>query len=227
MLVPIQWLRDYVDIPADIHTFADQMTVSGTKVEAVESRDAGIKNVITAQVTAIERHPDSDHMWVCTMNDGTKQSTVVTGAQNVSLGDIVPHALNGSVVAEGKKIKTAKLRGVQSEGMLCSASELGIDASIAPKFAQDGIYILPDDTPLGADINEILSLNDTIIDFELTNNRQDCNSILGIAYEASATLGKEFQYPFYEYSSDGEEISQYLTVEVKNYDCANVIRHVW
>ncbi len=218
MLVPTMWLKDHVDININLKEFADKMTLSGTKVESVDRRSEGLKNIVTGKVIAITQHPDSDHMWICEMDLGDEVVTIVTGAQNVQLGDIVPVAKDGSVIDGGVEIKTSLLRGVQSEGMLCSAPELGISSNIAPKRSQDGIYILPADTQIGEDICDVLGLNDHVIDFELTNNRQDCNSILGIAYEAAATLGKRFEYPEYEYDSSGEEINEYLDIEVENYD---------
>lgn len=218
MLVPIKWLKDYINIDIDIKDFADKMTLTGTKVEAVEYRGEGLKNIVAGKVLEIEKHPDSDHMWICKIDQGDKIATIVTGAQNVAAGDIIPVAKDNSVIAGAVKIKTSKLRGVVSEGMLCSAAELGISSSIAPKYASEGIYILPIDTKIGEDITEILGLNDYVIDFELTNNRQDCNSILGIAYEANATLGREFVFPAYEYTSQNNDIDKYLKVEVENYD---------
>ncbi len=218
MLVPIKWLKDYVNIDIDVKQFADKMTLTGTKVESVDYRGEDLSNIAAGKVTGIVRHPDSDHMWICEIDLGGNTVTIVTGAQNVSVGDIVPVAKDHSVIAGGKKITTSKLRGVVSEGMLCSPQELGIHSSIAPKHSADGIYLLPADTTIGADIKEVLGLDDYVIDFELTNNRQDCNSILGIAYEASATLGKEFVFPDYEYDSSKNDIDQYLTIEVENYN---------
>lgn len=218
MLTPILWLKDYTNIPEDIKRFTEMMTLTGTNVEDYEYRGGCINNIVTAKVTEIYPHPDSDHMLVCKVDDGSAVYNIVTGAQNVKEGAIVPLARNNAVVAGNKKIKTSKLRGVKSEGMLCSAIELGISSSIAPKHAENGIYILPEDTKIGEDIKNVLGLDDYVVDFELTNNRQDCNSILGIAYEAAATLGSKFTFPEYEYSTDGEEINKYLTVEVKNYE---------
>lgn len=217
MFVPISWLKDYIKLDMDAKEFADKMTMSGTKTESVSYRGADLVNIVTGRVESIQPHPDSDHMLICKINDGEKIRTIVTGAQNVSVNDIVPVAKDGSVIAGGKKINTSKLRGIISEGMLCSAGELGIDSKIAPKFAQDGIYILPNNTAIGRDIKEILGLDDYIIEFELTNNRQDCNSILGIAYEADATLGHRFEFPDYEYSVSGDAINKYLSIDVQNY----------
>ncbi len=216
MITPILWLKDYTKVPEDIKYFTSAMTLCGTNVDGYEYRGGCLKNIVTARIDRIEPHPDSDHMFVCSVNDGENVYTIVTGAQNVKQGDIVPLARDNSVVAGNKKIKASKLRGIESFGMLCSAGELGISSSIAPKHTEDGIYILPKDARIGEDIKDILGLNDYVVDFELTNNRQDCNSILGIAYEASAAMGSKFVYPKYEYSSDGNEINKYLKVEIKN-----------
>ncbi len=216
MFASINWLKDYVKIDTDVRTYTDAMTLTGTKVEGYEYRAKDISNIVTAKVNDIYPHPDSDHMFVCSVDDGEKVSQVVTGAQNVTKGDIVPFARDNSVVCGGKEIKTSKLRGVLSEGMLCSAEEIGIDPSCTPKHAQNGIYILPQDTPLGIDIKDYFELDDYVVEFELTNNRQDCNSILGIACETSATFGAEFIYPDYYLSTQGEEIKKYLSVEVKD-----------
>lgn len=218
MFVPTIWLKDYVDIPNDIHKFERMMTLSGTMVEGYEYRAEHLNNIVAAKVTQIQRHPDSDHMWICTLDDNENTYTIVTGAQNVKNGDIVPLARNNSVIAGGKKIKTSVLRGVESQGMLCSAQELGINSSLVPKHSENGIYILPEDTKVGEDIKTVLGLDDYIVEFELTNNRQDCNSVLGIAYEASATQHKKFDFPKYEFTSQTNDIDNYLTVEVKNYD---------
>lgn len=221
MFASYKWLNDYAKVPdsVDINKFSQAMTRSGTIVEGYEKRDHGIENVVTGKVLEIVRHPDSDHMWVTKIDDGSgKTLTIVTGAQNVSLGDIVPVARDHSVIAGDKKIVTSTLRGVTSEGMLCSAAELGISSSIAPKNSSEGIYILPEDTPLGSDIKEVLGLDDIIVEFELTNNRQDCNSILGAAAEVAATFGTKFVYPDYYLPTEGEEIHKYVTIEVKNFE---------
>ncbi len=218
MITPVSWLKDYVDIPDNIKAFADNMTLSGTKVESVEYRAANITGIITAKVTAKTKHADYEKLWIIKVNDTKQESTVVTAAQNVNVGDIVPFATIGAVIASGQKINTVNFGGITSEGMLCSAAELGINSSVVPKFSQEGIFILPQDTPVGVDIIKALALDDYIIDFELTNNRQDCNSILGIAYEASATYGKKFDFPMYEFDNESQDINKYLSVEVKNFE---------
>ncbi len=218
MLAPISWLKDYTDnIPEDINIFCDKMTLTGTKVEGYEYRGEDLENIVTARIEEIERHPDSDHMWVCRVFDGKETYTIVTGAQNVKKGDIVPLARDNSVVAGGKKIKESSLRGIKSSGMLCSGGELGMSSSVIPKSQEDGIYILDSMmTEPGVDIKEILALNDYTVDFELTNNRQDCNSILGIAAEASASFGKRFAYPQYEFTDKDSDIDKYLRISVND-----------
>ncbi len=216
MFIPGLWLKDYVNISDDIKTFTRRMTVTGTMVEGYEYRGGLIENIVTAKVVSIKKHPDADRMWVCTVNDGNMDYTVVTGAQNIKVGDIVPFAQNNSFIANGKNIKTSELRGVMSEGMLCSAGELGINSSIAPKHTEDGIYILPEDTKIGEDIKNVLGLDDYIIEFELTNNRQDCNSVLGIAYEAAASSHQKFNMPKYEFDCASQDIENFLSVKVKN-----------
>ena len=216
MFVPGLWLKDYVNINDDIKTFTRRMTVTGTMVEGYEYRGGLIENVVAAKVVSVERHPDSDHMWICVVTDGTEDYTVVTGAQNVKAGDIVPFAKDNSFIADGKNIKASNLRGIMSEGMLCSAGELGINSSIAPKHTEDGIYILPENTKIGEDIKKVLGLDDYIIEFELTNNRQDCNSVLGIAYEAAASSHQKFNMPEYEFNCTNQDIENYISVEVKN-----------
>ena len=218
MITSTLFLKDYVDIPQDMKQFADRMTMTGTICENYEYRGGKISNIVAARVDSIERHPDSDHMWVCKVFDGQKVHNVVTGAQNVKQGDIVPLARDNSYLAAGKHITTGELRGVLSEGMLCSASELGITSGIAPKYAEDGIYILAKDVPLGEDILKVLGLDENIVEFELTNNRQDCNSVLGMACEISASYGKRFAFPDYEYDSPKNDIEKYLGIEVERFD---------
>jgi phenylalanyl-tRNA synthetase beta chain len=220
MLVPINWLRDYVKVEGiSMSELARKMALSGSNVEEVISRDLGFSGVVSACIEEIRPHPDSDHMWVTTVNDGSSERTqVVCGAQNLTKGDIVPFAKVGAILPGDKKISEAKLRGIESYGMLCSGQELGMNSSIIPKDSLEGILLLPKETPLGVDIKEILGLDDTLIDFELTNNRQDCNSILGMAAETAATLGSRFEYPPYEFERLGSDINDYLSVEVKDFE---------
>lgn len=193
MKAPINWLNEYTPVNGiAVKTIADSMTLSGSKVEGVETTGQEITRVVTGKILDITKHPDADKLVVCTIDIGDKELQIVTGAKNVSIGDIVPVALDGSTLANNLKIKTGKLRGVVSEGMLCSIEELGYTSADFPDAAEDGIYILPPDTPIQQDILSVLGLGDSIIDFEITSNRPDCLSIEGLARETAITLDLPF-----------------------------------
>ncbi|KPU42119.1 phenylalanine--tRNA ligase beta subunit [Oxobacter pfennigii] len=215
MLVPLKWLNSYVKIN-DINpeVFADEMTMSGSKVEEVIETGKEITNVVTAKVLKVDRHPDADKLVVCQLNAGGESIQIVTGADNMKEGDIVPVALHGSTLPGGVKIKKGKLRGVESNGMMCSATELGLEI----KDAVHGIHILPENTPLGVDIKEILGLNSVIIDFEITSNRPDCLSIIGMAREASATFNRELKIPEIKVTENSGDINKYIEIEVADKD---------
>jgi len=216
MLVPVKWLKDYVDINIDVQSFADAMTMSGSKVEAVEIMGKEIENVVVGKIIKVDRHPDADKLVVTQIDIGTETIQIVTGATNIKEGDYIPVALNGSSLPGGVKIKKGKLRGVESNGMLCSASELGIPLENLPPELLDGIYILDKEYPLGKDIKEVLGLNDAVIEFEITNNRPDCLSMIGIAREAAATIGAELKYPEVTVAENAENLSSYVHIEVRN-----------
>jgi len=193
--VSLKWLRDYVDINKDVKTFADMMTMSGTKSEAIEFLGEEIENVVTGKIVSIEEHPDAEKLIVTQIDIGKEELLqIVTGAKNVSVGDYVPVALHGSKLPGGIKIKNGKLRGVASNGMLCSNEELNIDSKYIDEKSKDGILLL-NEVETGKDIREVLLLNDAIVEFELTANRPDCQSMMGIAYEAAATLGVKANIP--------------------------------
>jgi phenylalanyl-tRNA synthetase beta chain len=187
MLVPIKWLKDYVDIKADPKSYSDAMTMSGSKVERIEDLGKEIENVVVGKILKIESHPAADKLVVGQVDVGREVIQIVTGASNIREGDYIPVALSGSTLPGGVKIKKGKLRGVESNGMMCSAQELALDLDTVPENMLDGIYILDKEYPLGADIKEVLGLNDAVIEFEITNNRPDCLSVLGIARETAAT----------------------------------------
>lgn len=217
MKVSLKWLRDYVEINKEIVEFADMMTMSGTKSEAIEYLGTEIENVVTGKILSIEKHPDAEKLVVTKIDVGQEEPIqIVTGAKNVSEGDYVPVALHGAKLPGGIKIKNGKLRGVESNGMLCSNEELGIDAKYIEERSKDGILLL-DEVELGKDIREILLLNDAVVEFELTSNRPDCQSMMGIAYEAAATLGvkAEIKEPTVKAEIDSQ-VS--LNVEVENKD---------
>lgn len=191
MLVPIKWLKDYVDMDIDIKEFVDAMTMSGSKVESVEEMGQNINKIVVGKILEIVTHPNADSLLVTKVDVGEEVLQIITGATNIRVNDFVPVALHGSTLPNGTKIKRGKLRGLESNGMLCSPDELGLDAESLPEGVDmvDGIYILPHEYPLGQDIKEVLGFDDKIVEFEITNNRPDCLSILGIAREAAATFG--------------------------------------
>ncbi|OGO76593.1 MAG: phenylalanine--tRNA ligase subunit beta [Clostridiales bacterium GWB2_37_7] len=216
MLVPIKWLKDYVNINIDVKSFADAMTMSGSKVEAVEEMGKEIEKVVVGKIVKVERHPDADKLVVTQIDLGNEMIQIVTGATNIKEGDYIPVAQNGSSLPGGVKIKKGKLRGIESNGMLCSAQELGMPLENLPEELLDGIYILDKEYPLGKDIKEVLGLNDAVIEFEITNNRPDCLSMIGIAREAAATLGEKLTYPEITVAENNESLSSYVNIEVRN-----------
>lgn len=216
MLVPIKWLKDYVDINVDANTFADAMTMSGSKVEAVEEMGKEIQNVLVGKILKVEKHPDADKLVITQIDIGSEVIQIVTGANNIKEGDYIPVAISGSSLPGGIKIKKGKLRGIESNGMLCSAQELGIPLEGLSEELLHGIYILDREYPLGKDIKEVLGLNDAVIEFEITNNRPDCLSIIGIAREAAATLKEKLNYPEIDVKENDESISSYVAIDVDN-----------
>jgi len=196
-----KWLNDYVQCNVSDKEFADAMTMSGSKVEGFSSEGEELQNVLVGLVTQIERHPDSDHLWVCQLDVGNEIVQIVTGAQNVAAGCYVPVAMDNSVIAGGQKIKKTKFRGVRSSGMLCSLEELGLTLHDFPgaygEGVDDGIFLLGEDcnrTP-GLDIQTAIGLDDVITEFEITSNRPDCLSVLGLAREAAAAFKLPFDVP--------------------------------
>lgn len=215
MLVPLKWLRDYVDIDLDVNEFADKMTMSGSKVEKVDFYGENIENVVVGKILEIKQHENADKLIVTKVDIGEKVIQIVTGAQNVSEGDYIPVAVHGAKLPGGVKIKSGKLRGEVSEGMMCSAEELGIDPHYVKENSKDGILLLDfeDSYELGKDVREVLGLNDALIEFEITSNRPDCRCILGIAREAAVTLGKNTKYPKVEVKESDEEIKFKINIE--------------
>ncbi len=209
-----RWLSDYVDMNGiSDKEFADKITLSGSKVESYAEEGEELKNIVVGQILTLDRHPDSDHMWVCTADVGEAAPVqIVTGAQNLTVGDFVPVAKDGSVVSGGKEIRAGKLRGVDSFGMLCSLGELGLTAHDFPYAIEDGIFVLGEDcvrTP-GTDIREAIGLNDTVTEFEITPNRPDCLSIIGLARETAVTFGRKLNLPEIRYETAGENVRDYL-----------------
>ncbi len=203
MLASIEWLKQYVDINLPVEELVEKITGAGLEVETVKRLGEGLGGVVTGRVTDIWRHPDSDHLWVCMMDygQGGDPVQILTGAQNVHKDDVVPVATVGAVLPpssrnpQGLKLKKARMRGLDSFGMLCSADELGIDSKLLLPEQRNGIFILPPDTPIGEDIKKVLGLDDVVLDIDLTSNRADCFSIIGLAREIAALTGNELHLP--------------------------------
>ncbi|WP_114108686.1 phenylalanine--tRNA ligase subunit beta [Clostridioides difficile] len=218
MLVSLKWLRDYVDIDMDVKEFADKMTMTGTKVETIDYYGEEIENILVGKILEIKQHPNADKLVVTKVDIGDKVVQIVTGATNISEGDYIPVAINGSKLPGGVEIKQTDFRGELSDGMMCSAAELGIDEHYIEEYKRGGIYILDheDSYELGKDIKDVLGLKDALIDFELTSNRPDCKCMMGIAREAAATIGTKVKYPEIEVKESDEEID--FKVKIDNPD---------
>lgn len=206
MQVSIKWLHDYIDFTETAEELADKLTMAGIPVENVIRSDEGLDKVITGRIEKIEVHPDSDHMVITSMNVGQAEPIqIVTGAQNVKEGQIVPVAMIGANLPNGMKISKGKLRGVVSNGMLCSAGELKLDLTKLTDEQKDGIYILPEDTPVGIPAKEVLGLDDVVLEFELTANRGDCFSVYGLIREIAVLTGNEPKWPEIKAVEDDED----------------------
>ena len=221
MILSKRWLNDYCKIDIDDKQFAEAITLTGSKVEGWEQEGAELKNIVLGRIAALEKHPDSDHLWVCQVDIGAEEPVqIVTGAQNLKVGDYVPAALHKSVVAGGQKITKGKLRGVPSNGMLCSVAELGLTVNDFPNAIEDGIMTITDECELelGKDIREVLRFNDTKIEFEITSNRSDCMSVTGLAREAAATFDKKFEMPKPIVNKGHGDVNDHLKVTIHNPD---------
>ncbi|MDD3839560.1 MAG: phenylalanine--tRNA ligase subunit beta [Clostridia bacterium] len=217
MLVPISWLKEYVDIDGiSPDVLAEKLTMTGSNVESVDEMGAEISNVVTGKILSIEKHPNADKLVVTKVDVGNNVLQIVTGADNIRQGDIVPIALHGSTLPGGVKIKKGKLRGEQSEGMMCSIQELGLDPEDYPEAVQHGIMIIEDKCDLGMDIREILGLNETIIDFEITSNRPDCLSMIGMAREVAATFDRSLKLPEININETQDNIQNYIEITVED-----------
>ena len=213
-----KWLAAYTDIKADSTEYADKMTLSGSKVELTHEPSKEIQNVVVGRIAEIERHPDSDHLWVCQVDIGKDEPIqIVTGAQNLSAGDLAPVALHKSLLPGGVKITKGKLRGLVSNGMLCSLKELELDLHDFPYAVEDGIFVLQDeDCKPGDDIRPIIGADDSIVEFEITNNRPDSLSVIGLARESAVTFGTAFKIPEPQVKGSGGDIREHLAIEIEN-----------
>ncbi len=221
MNISRKWLNDYVEINATDHEFDAAMTMSGTKVETTEVLSAEIRNVVVGKVLEITRHTNSDHMWICQVDVGEEAPIqIVTGAQNVKQGDLVPVAKHNSYLPGGVHITKGKLRGEKSNGMLCSLKELDLTVNDFPYAIEDGIFIIEEpDAYVGQDINEVIGTDDSVVEFEITNNRTDCYGIIGIAREAAATFNQPLKLHEPEVKgSDAGSMFDMLDIEVEDPD---------
>ena len=229
MNTSLSWIKAYVpDLDVTAQEYTDAMTLTGTKVEGFERLDKNLEKIVVGEILSIDRHPDADKLVICQVNVGDETLQIVTGAPNVHVGDKVPVVLDGGKVAgghdggplpeDGITIKAGKLRGVDSYGMMCSIEELGSDRNMYPDAPESGLYILPADAVPGEDAVALLGLRDTVFEYEITSNRVDCYSVLGIAREAAATFGKEFKAPVITKTGNSEDINDYLKVTVENTD---------
>lgn len=197
MLVSYQWLSEYIDLSGlTAEELAEKMTRGGIEIDGVESLNKGVTGVVVGHVVSKEKHPDADKLNVCKVDVGTgEELQIVCGAKNVDAGQLVPVAVIGAVLPGDFKIKRAKLRGVESQGMICSAKELGLNDKLLPKEQQEGILVLPESTRIGTPIAAVLGIDDEVLELDLTPNRSDCLSMLGVAYEVGALTGREVKLP--------------------------------
>lgn len=216
MNASLKWMKNYIDINGDPDQMAEILTDAGIPVEHVIRPGAEISRVVTGRLLSVEKHPHADHLVICQVDIGTEQLQIVTGAPNVKPGQIVPVAEPNSHLPGGVKIKASKLRGVKSSGMLCSRQELGLDPDLFPGAEKNGIFILPETTPVGIDIHQLYDLDDVIFDFELTPNRADCFSMLGLAYEISALFGGEVRRPAVQVQEKGTPVEGRASVSLED-----------
>ncbi len=242
MNTALSWIKAYVpDLSCTDQEYMDAMTLSGTKVEGYTRLDKNLEKIVIGQIQKIEKHPDADKLIVCQVDVGNEVIQIVTGAPNVKEGDKVPVVLDGGKVAgghdggplpeDGIVIKAGKLRGVPSNGMMCSIEELGSDRNFYPEAPEMGIYIFQDDVQVGDDAIEALGLHDTVFEYEITSNRVDCYSVIGIAREAAATFRKPLVLPEVTVKGNGEKAEDYISVEVQDKElcpryCARVCKNI-
>ncbi len=242
MNTALSWIKEYVpDLTCTDQEYMDAMTLSGTKVEGYSRLDKNLEKIVIGQIKKIEKHPDADKLIVCQVDIGSEVIQIVTGAPNVKEGDKVPVVLDGGKVAgghdggplpeDGIAIKAGKLRGVPSNGMMCSIEELGSDRNFYPEAPENGIYIFGDDVQIGADAVEELGLRDTVFEYEVTSNRVDCYSVIGIAREVAATFKKPFIAPEVTVKGNNEKVEEYISVEVQDKElcpryCARVCKNI-
>lgn len=218
MKVSYNWLRRYVDIDVSIEQLCNKMVQSGFEVDGIEDLSKSMSNVVVGRVLTIEKHPDADRLLICQLDVGQQQLQIVTGADNLFEGALVPVALHNSHLPNGMHIKKGKLRGVDSYGMLCSGEELCLKEWDYPGAEVNGILILKDEYPAGTDMRTVIGLDDIIIDFSVTANRPDCQSMLGIAREVAVAFNTELKLPQPQYKTIGGNVHEYIEVSVEDND---------
>ena len=222
MRTSLKWIKDLViGLEVTPKEYMDAMTLSGSKVEFYEEMDENLDKIVVGKIETIEKHPDADKLVVCQVDVGTEKLQIVTGAKNVKEGDKIPVVLDGGCVLDGTKpvkIKTGKLRGVESQGMFCSVEELGSSTDMYPEAPENGVYVFRDDVTPGDDAIKLLGRDDVVVEYEITSNRVDCFGVLGIAREAAATFNKPFNPPEIKITGNDEDVSNYIDVEILNED---------
>lgn len=232
MNLSMKWLNDYVKADMPIKDYCHALTMAGQKVECYEIEGAEISNVVVGKILSVVPHENSDHLVVCQVEVGKENPIqIVTGASNVNAGDIVPVAMDGSTLPGGIKIKKGKLRGVESNGMLCSLGELGLDKRDFPYAIEDGIFIMQEDCEIGQDIKSAIGLNDTSVEFEITSNRPDCLSVIGLARETAAAFNRPLTVNAPEFNGVEGDINELLKVDIHNAEkcpryCAGIVKNV-
>ncbi|WP_435169997.1 phenylalanine--tRNA ligase subunit beta [Paenibacillus glycanilyticus] len=218
MKVSYQWLNEYIDLTGYTgEELAEKMTRGGIEIDSVESLNKGVSGVVVGYVKSREKHPDADKLSVCKIDVGTDEELqIVCGAKNVDAGQKVPVAMIGAKLPGDFAIKRAKLRGVESQGMICSAKELGINDKLLPKEQQEGILVLPESTPVGTPIGEVLGINDEVLELDLTPNRSDCLSMLGVAYEIGALTGREVRVPEPAVNHAADHADSHIAVSISS-----------
>ncbi|MGN0155065.1 MAG: phenylalanine--tRNA ligase subunit beta [Lachnospiraceae bacterium] len=244
MNTPISWIKAYVpDLDVDVQEFVDKMTLSGSHVEGYEKKDKNLEKIVVGKIETLEKHPDADKLVVCQVNIGTDTIQIVTGAKNVKVGDMIPIVLDGGKVAaahgddteypDGIKIKKGKLRGVESNGMMCGIEELGSSRDFYPEAPEDGVYVFLPDSGVkpGDDAVKALGLDDTVVEYEITSNRVDCFSMIGMAREVAATFDKPFYPPVVTVKANDKDVNDFIKVTVEDNDlctryCARVVENI-
>lgn len=227
MLLPVKWLKEYIKTDKNGRELADGLTLSGSHVESINSLNKGIDNVLVGKILTLEKHSDADKLWITNIDIGSEEVCIVTGATNINIGDYVPVAIVGATLPEGVKIEKTDFRGVDSFGMLCSLKELGYNENVIPKEVKDGIFIFDKEYPVGASVVDIMGLNSDVIEFEITPNRPDCLSILGMARETAATFSIPVEEPQINIENESGSINDYIEeIKIESENCSRYYARV-